>query len=218
MSTGCGPCFPRGYIFRARVDARNAGVDATPRWNSIWDGKYDKDGRRVAPVRVLLPYAVETVNESAPRTAAVDGSGQRRTGFPFAQPLDLGGQEIRSPSTCHDLSKLYEALPLAVRGPIEATYETAWRSRWRIGRRHTFTIAIGPPAPPPRRDNHQSWDLPKILARSKDTFQSFRYIWEYTRPPQGYQLHPFEYFILLCACEAFRATIVRRLEDTPGPD
>jgi adenine specific DNA methylase Mod len=32
----------------------------------IWDGKYDADGKRVAPVRVTLPFqTVETVNESA---------------------------------------------------------------------------------------------------------------------------------------------------------
>ncbi|MBI4507643.1 MAG: hypothetical protein HY691_19095 [Chloroflexi bacterium] len=32
----------------------------------IWDGKYDKDGHRVAPLRVSLPFqTVETVNESA---------------------------------------------------------------------------------------------------------------------------------------------------------
>jgi hypothetical protein len=32
----------------------------------IWDGKYDKDGRRVAPLQVALPFqTVETVNESA---------------------------------------------------------------------------------------------------------------------------------------------------------
>ncbi len=32
----------------------------------IWEGKYDKDGRRVAPLRVALPFqSVETVNESA---------------------------------------------------------------------------------------------------------------------------------------------------------
>jgi adenine-specific DNA-methyltransferase len=31
----------------------------------VWDGKYDKDGRRVAPVRIALPFqTVETVNES----------------------------------------------------------------------------------------------------------------------------------------------------------
>src|SRR5690242_7882930 len=30
----------------------------------IWDGKYDKDGRKVAPLRVALPFqTVETVNE-----------------------------------------------------------------------------------------------------------------------------------------------------------
>lgn len=32
----------------------------------IWDGKYDTDGKRVAPLRVALPFqTVETVNESA---------------------------------------------------------------------------------------------------------------------------------------------------------
>lgn len=32
----------------------------------IWDGKYDKDGRRVAPPRIALPFqTVETVNETA---------------------------------------------------------------------------------------------------------------------------------------------------------
>lgn len=32
----------------------------------IWEGKYDKDGRKVAPLRVALPFqTVETVNESA---------------------------------------------------------------------------------------------------------------------------------------------------------
>lgn len=31
-----------------------------------WDGKYDKTGRKVAPLRVTLPFqTVETVNESA---------------------------------------------------------------------------------------------------------------------------------------------------------
>jgi adenine-specific DNA-methyltransferase len=31
----------------------------------IWDGKYDEGGRRVAPLRVGLPFqTVETVNES----------------------------------------------------------------------------------------------------------------------------------------------------------
>ncbi len=32
----------------------------------IWDGKYDENGKKTAPLRVSLPFqAVETVNESA---------------------------------------------------------------------------------------------------------------------------------------------------------
>jgi len=46
----------------------------------IWDGKYDNNGRKVAPLRVALPFqTVETVNESAQeRTYALDlfGSGR----------------------------------------------------------------------------------------------------------------------------------------------
>jgi hypothetical protein len=34
----------------------------------VWDGKYDKDGRRVAPLRVALPFQpVEAVNGPAQR-------------------------------------------------------------------------------------------------------------------------------------------------------
>ena len=32
----------------------------------IWDGKYDSDGKKTAPLHVALPFqTVETVNESA---------------------------------------------------------------------------------------------------------------------------------------------------------
>ena len=32
----------------------------------IWEGKYDKEGRKTAPVRIVLPFqTIETVNESA---------------------------------------------------------------------------------------------------------------------------------------------------------
>ncbi len=37
----------------------------------IWEGKYDKDGKRAAPVRIALPFqTVETVNESGQQRAA----------------------------------------------------------------------------------------------------------------------------------------------------
>ena len=32
----------------------------------IWDGKYDANGKKVAPPRIALPFqTIETVNESA---------------------------------------------------------------------------------------------------------------------------------------------------------
>ena len=47
-----------------------------------WEGKYDADGRRTAPLRVQLPFqTVETVNESAQqRQMALDlfGTGRIR--------------------------------------------------------------------------------------------------------------------------------------------
>lgn len=34
----------------------------------IWEGKYGKDGKKTAPLRIALPFqTVETVNESAQR-------------------------------------------------------------------------------------------------------------------------------------------------------
>jgi DNA modification methylase len=39
---------------------------AVRRTELVWEGKYDRDGRRVAPLRVALPFqTIETVNESA---------------------------------------------------------------------------------------------------------------------------------------------------------
>ena len=47
----------------------------------IWDGKYDKDGKRVGPVRVALPFqTIETVNKSAEdrlRTRSLFAQGQQ---------------------------------------------------------------------------------------------------------------------------------------------
>src|SRR5690242_2312337 len=46
----------------------------------IWEGKYDADGRRVAPLQVALPFqTVETVNESAQqRQKSLDLFASRR--------------------------------------------------------------------------------------------------------------------------------------------
>ena len=48
----------------------------------IWDGKYDANGRRVAPPRLKLPFqTVETVNESAELRQRSLFGGPRETGW-----------------------------------------------------------------------------------------------------------------------------------------
>ena len=55
----------------------------------VWEGKYDGDGRKSAPLRVALPFqTVETVNESA--------SDRQRTLSLFTEgrPTDWGNRLI----------------------------------------------------------------------------------------------------------------------------
>ncbi|MEK6321408.1 MAG: hypothetical protein AABN33_06965 [Acidobacteriota bacterium] len=53
----------------------------------VWDGKYDKDGKRVAPLRVALPFqTVETVNESA----------QERQKYLLFESREAYGGELRN--------------------------------------------------------------------------------------------------------------------------
>jgi len=53
----------------------------TTRTELIWDGKYDADGKRVAPLRVALPFqTVETVNESVQeRQLSLERVGSEQT-------------------------------------------------------------------------------------------------------------------------------------------
>ena len=67
----------------------------------VWEGKYDDDGRRVAPPRVSLPFqTVETVNESAQeRQRSLDFfAGERPADW--RNRLDLGRQEVRPARRC----------------------------------------------------------------------------------------------------------------------
>ncbi len=67
--------------------------------------------------------------------------------------------------------------------------------------------------PVPQHHNlRQLYDALPVPAR--DCFQSWRYIWEYTEPPDThYQTHEFEYGLLLSACVAVRAAIIDGLAD-----
>lgn len=57
----------------------------------IWEGKY-KDGKRVAPVRIALPFqTIETINESAQdRQRTLDLFASEGARERMAQPADLG--------------------------------------------------------------------------------------------------------------------------------
>ena len=109
---------------------------------------------------------------------------------------------------------MYDALPLAVKEQIQEKYDTTWRLEWN-GKRASITFAKGPPDPPIwAYYREKQKEIDHLLERAQDCFQSWRYIWEYTKPPgTHYQFHEFEYGLLLSACVAVRATIMDGLSD-----
>lgn len=73
-----------------RPKAANGGARTKQRQRAelIWEGKYDADGKRVAPLRVALPFqTVETINESVQ---------DRQRGFLFESPTSYQAQEWRN--------------------------------------------------------------------------------------------------------------------------
>jgi len=116
----------------------------------------------------------------------------------------------------HNLRVLYDTIPQPVRELIESVYETAWPDQARQLRgRVSVTLAKGPREEPLWDDyTKESLALPDLLARSKNLFQSWRYIFEFRQPnDSSYQFHQFEYGLLWCAAEAIKAEIkVRSVE------
>jgi hypothetical protein len=86
----------------------------------------------------------------------------------------------------------------------------------------SITLAKGPPEEPQRDEYKVSKALPDLLARSKDLFQSWRYVFEFIPPEDSpYQFHQFEYGLLRCAAEAMRVELtvrVRGMEESPLPN
>ncbi len=78
----------------------------------MWDGKYDKDGRRAAPPRIALPFqTVETVNESAQE--------RQRTLDLFSSGRDL---EWRNRLIWGDNKYILSALAQELSGQIDLMY------------------------------------------------------------------------------------------------
>jgi hypothetical protein len=93
-------------------------------------------------------------------------------------------------------------------------YEIAWPDQVRQLHGHvSVTLAKGPREEPLWDDYaKESSALPDLLARSKNLFQSWRYIFEYRQPNgSSYQFHKFEYGLLWCAAEVIKAEIKVRL-------
>jgi len=112
----------------------------------------------------------------------------------------------------HDLRALYDAIPQPVRALIQDTYDTKWPEQLHHLPHHRFTLAKGPLEEPQWDPYKVSPSLPDLLARSKDIFQSWRYVFEFRQPEDSpYQFHQFEYGLLWCAAEAIKAEVTVRL-------
>lgn len=110
----------------------------------------------------------------------------------------------------HNLRDLYDRIPQPVRTLIESVYDTAWPDQvHQLRGRVAITLAKGPPEKPQWDDySKERLALPDLLARSKNLFQSWRYIFEFRQPKDSsYQFHQLEYGLLWCAAEAIKAEI-----------
>src|SRR5260370_39617819 len=74
----------------------------------IWDGKYDDAGRRVAPLRVPLPFqTVETVNETAQerqKSLSLFESPGRSGGGEWRNRLIWGDKKYVLPALIHEFT------------------------------------------------------------------------------------------------------------------
>lgn len=121
------------------------------------------------------------------------------------------GLPARSRGSGHDLWELYEGLPPQIKSEIEERYE---RGRTNPHPAHaSITFAIGrSPDPPIWSDfSKKLMELGEVLKRSKDVFVSWRYVFEVRKSENDstYQQHTFEYLLLLLACAAIDAVILR---------
>jgi hypothetical protein len=120
----------------------------------------------------------------------------------------------------HDLRALYDAIPQPVRAIIENVYDAALPDEVRqLHGRVSITLAKGPIEKPRWDDYRVSLGLPDLLRRSRDLFQSWRYIFEFSQHKDSpHQFHQFEYGLLRCAAEAMRVEAISRLAEAgEGP-
>lgn len=111
----------------------------------------------------------------------------------------------------HDLWRLYKELPSHIRKDIEARYESGRTRPYPTHASITFALQRNPVAPTWTDGDEKSMKLGEVLKRSKDTFISWRYVFEIRKPEQEGlgKKQTFEYLLLFLACVAIDAVISR---------
>jgi adenine-specific DNA-methyltransferase len=124
----------------------------------IWEGKYDADGRRVAPLRVALPFqTVETVNESAQ---------DRQRGFLFGPGLQE--EEWRNRLIWGDKKYVLPSLLTQFAGKVNLIYIDP---PFDTGQDFSFPVRV-PENPDTQDDSFTFTKEPSILEH-----KAFRDIW-----------------------------------------
>jgi adenine-specific DNA-methyltransferase len=110
---------------------------AVTRTELIWEGKYDSAGRRVAPLRVTLPFqTVETVNESVQ---------ERQRGFLFESPAAYHAKEWRNRLIWGDKKYVLPSLLAEFAGKVNLIYIDP---PFDTGADFSFTATVPSPSPP----------------------------------------------------------------------
>lgn len=124
----------------------------------------------------------------------------------------LSHQELQVPKS-HDLILLYNTIPQEIRAIIEEVYKSAIMEDQSKLPGNSWTLAKGAQEAPEWNDRKKDFPyIPDLLERSKDLFQSWRYVCEVNiSNGESYQFHKFEYGLLRFAAEAIRVEVVVRL-------
>jgi DNA modification methylase len=114
----------------------------------IWDGKYDKDGKRVAPLRVALPFqTVETVNESMQ---------ERQRNLLLESPGAYAAKEWRNRLIWGDKKYVLPSLLAEFAGKVNLMY---YDPPFNVGADFSFTAAV---------PDHPDADEDKAVAFTKE--------------------------------------------------
>ena len=127
----------------------------------MWDGKYDKDGKRVAPLRVALPFqTVETVNESVQ---------ERQLSLLRESSATYGEKEWRNRLIWGDKKYVLPSLLAEFAGKINLMY---YDPPFNTGADFSFTAAVPDHPDTPEDDSFEFTKEPSIIEQKayRDTW------------------------------------------------